>query len=140
MVNRRKFLYFVMFIVGVTMLLSGVLGWFIFADKDYSIIYEYSSEDAPAGVSDGRLDVDRYDSLDEQQRADFERAVDGEVIKYDDSSMVWAEAIDRNGTYYVFSTGGKLDWFDPATSGSAVLGLVGLVTVVQAARLEHRLY
>ena len=140
MADLRSLLYFVVFVVGICLLLGGALGWVITADKDHSITYRYQSEDVPAGAQGQSLDVGTYEMLTAEQKADFQRAVDGEVVSYDTGEQVWPEAMERNGTYYVFDTASNFDWLNPMTFGPALVSLTGLLAVVQAARLEHRTY
>lgn len=140
MANARSFLYFVLFVVGITLMLTGGLAWFVTAEQDYSITFDRVEDGTPAGVQGQSLDVGTYEMLDEEQKEDFQRAVDGKVVEYETEEKVWPEAMEKDGRYYIFTTGSHFDWLDPMTFGPALASLVGLLTVVQSARWEHRTY
>ena len=141
MVPQSRFLYFVLFIIGITMFLGGGLGWILSADTDYSITLDRVEDEAPPEARSRQLDVGSYENLDEEQRQDFRRAVeDRKIVHYETSEKVWPEIIVKDEQYYVFKAGGHLDWLNPKTSGTLVGSLLGLALVVQAARWEHRLY
>ncbi|MFC5973262.1 hypothetical protein ACFPYI_18180 [Halomarina salina] len=141
MVPQSRFLYFVLFLVGITLFLAGGLGWFITADQDYSITFQQVTDEAPPGVANAQLNVETYDDLNEQQRADFQRAVEERtVVHYDTHENVWADVITKDDRYYKFKNGGHVDWLDPMTFGTAIASLLGLGLVVQTARWEIRMY
>lgn len=141
MVLNRRFLYFVLFVVGITLFLAGGLGWVISADKDYSIAYDRVEEESPAGAQSRSMDVGSYDGLTDEQKRDFRRAVEeGEIVHYETAEKVWPDVVVKDERYYVFKSGGHFDWMDPMTSGALVGCVLGLAVVVQAARWEHRLY
>ena len=82
-----------------------------------------------------------YDSLSEEHREDFRRALAGEVIGYESrEASPDREVIERDGEFYVFTLRAHFDWTNPQTFGPALLALGGLAVVVLAARrdVHHR--
>ncbi|MWG34012.1 hypothetical protein [Halomarina oriensis] len=139
MATLRSTLRFVVFIVAIMLFLVGGASWIIGADQDYSVTYERVEENVPGRAQASDWDVGSYGALDEQQRQDFQRAVDGEVVTYENDPE-WPDVIEKDDRYYVFSVNGHFDWFDPGTFGPLAASLVGLVAVVLVARDEHREY
>jgi hypothetical protein len=138
--NLRSTLRFVVFIVAIMLFLVGGATWVVAADQDYSIAYEEVEDEVPGRAQGEQWDVGTYETLDEQQKADFQRAVDGEVVTYETEDKVWPEVIEKDGRYYVFNTGGHFDWFDPATFGPILASISGLVATIWVARDEYRSY
>lgn len=137
MVPNRRSLYFAVFVVGITALLLGAGTWFATADRDYTWRYERVEDEFPRYAGE----MGFYDSLSEEHREDFRRALAGEVIGYESrEASPDREVIERDGEFYVFTLRAHFDWTNPQTFGPALLALGGLAVVVLAARrdVHHR--
>lgn len=131
----RRSLYFALFFVGVCVLLAGTGAWVALADKDYTYEYDRVEDDLPD--NEGQLQY--YDSLSDEQRADFRAARDGSVQRYERREAAPREVILKDGRYYVFTLEAHFDWLDPRTGGPTLTALLGLGIVVFAARRDYRL-
>ncbi len=132
--NRRS-LYFVAFVVGITVMLSGAGAWFAAADKDYTWEYDRVESEFPQHAGE----MGFYDSLSEEHKEDFRRALDGEVISYENrAASPDREVIKKDGTFYVFTLQSNFDWTNPLTFGPALTSLAGLGIVVLTARRDAR--
>jgi len=134
MLDRRS-LYFAVFFFGVCVLFAGTGTWVAFADRDYT--YEFDRVEDQLPEDEGQLQY--YDSLTDEQRADFRAARDGNVLRYDTREAAPREVILKDGRYYVFTLEAHFDWLAPRTAGPTLTTLLGLGIVVFAARRDYRL-
>ncbi|WP_254534519.1 hypothetical protein [Halomarina litorea] len=129
----KRALYFALFVVGITVMLLGAGAWFATADKDYTWEYERVESEFPQHAGE----MGFYDSLPEAHKEDFQRALDGEVIRYESrADSPKREVIKKDGEFYVFTLQSNFDWLNPLTFGPALLSLGGLAVVVAMARRD----
>jgi hypothetical protein len=116
-------------------MLLGAGAWFATADKDYTWEYDRVEDEYPQHAGE----MGYYDGLTAEQKQDFQRAVDGEVIGYESrSASPEREVIQKDGKYYVFTLEAHFDWMNPLTFGPALAAVGGLAIVVLTARRDNR--
>ena len=125
---------FALLVLGASVMLAGVAGWFAMADKDYQYRFVRSEERQPTHA--GSLGY--YDSLDPQERQLVDRAMAGETPRLERRADLPPDVIERDGEYLVFRGYSYYDWVDPRTLGPTGVGLLGLGMLVLAVRGDVR--
>jgi hypothetical protein len=125
---------FVLLFLGVSVMLAGVAGWLVLADKDYQYRFVRSEERFPQ--HEGNLGY--YDSLSPEERAVVDRAMAGEAPRLETRANLPPEVIRRDDEYLVFRGYSYYDWTNPRTFGPTGVGLLGLGMVVLAVRNDVR--
>ena len=128
----RSTLYFVLLVVGMCVMFTGVTTWLAMADMDYRFALSETRETSPRHTP-----VTYYETLSPAEQEMFHRAVDeGKTYALEERHRIPGEVIRYEGTYYVFDTSGYYDWLNPRTGGPALLGILGIVIMADAARRD----
>jgi hypothetical protein len=125
---------FALLAVGVIIAMASVGLFLAGADSDYKFAI---SETADSPPDDMVVTITPYDGLSDRQRQIFDRAVEGETVRFEESSPM-PRIVERDGTYYISEAPRYYDWTNPRTFGPLILFLVGAAISVQAVRMDIR--
>ncbi|ELZ95097.1 hypothetical protein C440_08472 [Haloferax mucosum ATCC BAA-1512] len=116
-------------LVSLALLGGGMLGFGFGADRDYTYQYEGEVAETPETVPP------LYSELSESSQDAVDRALDGEVLQFEDSKTL-PGLVERDGTYHAFAFETNIDYADPTTIVPMVTLVLGLVGVIATVRWE----
>ncbi|RDZ42886.1 hypothetical protein C5B91_13395 [Haloferax sp. Atlit-10N] len=117
-------------LVSLALVGGGVLGFGFVADEDYSYRYEGQLSETPETVPP------LYSELSQSEQRAVDRALAGEVLRFEDDPGNLPGLVERDGNYYAFEFDATTDYTAPTTVGSLVAVLLGAVGVVATVRWE----
>ncbi|WP_435194691.1 hypothetical protein [Natronomonas sp. EA1] len=127
-------LQFLLLVVGMSIVLGSVVGFFAMQDQDFKYVYEQSHDDYPHNAGP----TGYYEELSPEQQQAVDAAIAGTPQRYEDGSGVPPEVVKKNGTYHEFDAFSHFDWGNPNTFGPVLVGLFGLGVTVEVARRDVR--
>lgn len=128
-----KWWHTALMMVGVALAMAGVALFIPMADYDYKFAIKTVEDSPPNRV----VDVRPYDGLSGEEQEVFDRAREGETVRFEDRNPM-PQVVRYEGRYYVAEAPRYIDWTDPRTLGPTGLFLAGGVVAVHAVRLDVR--
>ncbi|KAB1197538.1 MULTISPECIES: hypothetical protein [Haloferax] len=121
-------LQLVALLVSLALVGGGILSFGFVADRDYTYRFDGEVTETPESVPP------LYSELSESERGYVDRALAGEVLRFEESPGRLPQLVERDGSYYAFDYAAHNDYTDPATLvplGSILVGLVALVATIR---------
>lgn len=125
---------FVIFFVGVLVVMAGMVAWFNARDYDQHYYFETTYEEQPPHYQG---DSAYYESLPAHQKEIVDGAIDGKSYQFGGDVTVPPPLIRKGGTYYKFVYYRTFDWTDPMMVLSTLIVLLGGLVTLDGIRREQ---